>query len=805
MRLKNFEVSIPILVYKNKVTHFFSRNPVAIEWALIECIKRFYDDEAFKNITIKMFFENILKVQDIDLLVKPCVEELISLGIISSIDIHKEIDCICIKDLQFTTLGNEIIKDGKIPSKEIEDLLTIAYSPLNKNIVTSGEKFLQNEKSEININLDTMYREYPKENFINYIKSNKSKFSWLDKNSHIKDVEPINVTLKYKYEKGLIIINEKGELELHIDDNIFKEYIEKNIDIYEILNLAGAIDNNLTSTLEKNATDIIDKIDSFLEVKNIQKIIKENLLLSNINIIRKVKEIDLEEIIQVFKQSNITNSLLIVLDKTREDSYMELLNDSKIMLYIPDDTIIDTEFIYLNNKSKNICISDIKTKYKDDELYITTPYLYKTSILHESEIIEKIEHLINKIAIENIEILMVQTIWKSKEVLWREVLNEISKRNFPIEEKIINLIKVKDKIEVIFNKKVPWKKDLLDIITDYIKNANILCNEELRVLLSKLNIELIVNKENSDEILDVLISKINYIESVKDLEEFYNILELLKINKTSIKEKCLKENLYNTNVVIELKERFEEVDFINKLKTYTIIEERIKDLKDVENKLKKHLKLESILEFYKLEDFDSVSKNIKQKDVEAMINRWNSKLNELKNIINTYKFDDKESSIDIINKNLNEFLVFINKISFEIPDGFEKVYVLDTNVFIHKPDILLYFRDEDYIVVPKKVIEELDNLKFKKPNLRLDINTAIGHINKRFEKNQLIFEDSDIDLLPEEYEPTPDNMILSVAIKYKKFNTTLISSDKIFSVKASSEDIDNVDLDTFLISIKKEG
>lgn len=799
MRLKNFEISIPILVYKNKVTHFFSRNPVAIEWALIECIKRFYDDEAFKNITIKMFFENILKLQDIDLLVKPCVEELISLGIISPIDIHKEIDCICIKDLQLTTLGNEIIKEGKIPSKDIEDLLTITYSPLNKSIVTSGEKFLQNEKGEINIDLDTKYSAYPKENFINYIKSNKSKFSWLDKNSHIKDIEPINVTTKYKYEKGLIIINEKGELELSIDDNIFKEYIEKNIDIYEILNLAGIIDNNLTSTLEKNATDIIGNIDLFLEEKNIQKNIKENLLLSNMNIIRKVKEIDVEEMIQVFKQSNTTNSLLIILDKTLENSNIELLNNNKIILYIPDDNIIDTEFVYLNNKSKNICISDIKTKYKDDELYITTPYLYKTNIFDENEIIEKIENLINKRAIENIDILIVQGIWKSIEALWREILNIITKLNFPIEEKIINLINLKNKIEGIYNKKLPWKKDLLDIIIDYIKDIHILCNEELRILLSKLNIELITNKENSDEILETLISKINYIKSVKDLEEFYNILELSKINKSSIKEKCLKDNLYNANVIIELKERFEEVDFINKLKTYTLIEERIKDLKDVENKLKKHLKLESILEFYKLEDFDLVSKYIKQKDVEAMINRWNSKLNELKNIINTYKLNDKESSIDVINKNLNEFLVFINKVSLKIPDGFEKVYVLDTNVFIHKPDILLYFRDEDYIVVPKKVIEELDNLKFKKPNLRLDINTAIGHINKRFEKNQLVFEDSDIDLLPKEYEPTPDNMILSVAIKYKNFNTTLISSDKIFSVKASSEDIDNVDLDTFLM------
>ncbi|UCF96025.1 MAG: PhoH family protein [Spirochaetaceae bacterium] len=40
----------------------------------------------------------------------------------------------------------------------------------------------------------------------------------------------------------------------------------------------------------------------------------------------------------------------------------------------------------------------------------------------------------------------------------------------------------------------------------------------------------------------------------------------------------------------------------------------------------------------------------------------------------------------------------------------EKIFVIDTNVFIHRPDAILSFRDNE-IVIPLWVLEELDNLK----------------------------------------------------------------------------------------------
>ena len=41
-----------------------------------------------------------------------------------------------------------------------------------------------------------------------------------------------------------------------------------------------------------------------------------------------------------------------------------------------------------------------------------------------------------------------------------------------------------------------------------------------------------------------------------------------------------------------------------------------------------------------------------------------------------------------------------------------KTFVIDTNVFIHKPDAILSFRDNE-VVVPLWVLEELDKLKMQ--------------------------------------------------------------------------------------------
>ena len=125
------------------------------------------------------------------------------------------------------------------------------------------------------------------------------------------------------------------------------------------------------------------------------------------------------------------------------------------------------------------------------------------------------------------------------------------------------------------------------------------------------------------------------------------------------------------------------------------------------------------------------------------------------------------------------------------------VYVVDTNVFIDEPNLLKEFSSDEFIVVSKKVVDELDNLKQK--NTEQDpARWAIKNLNK-YKKDNIEFTGADLSLLPPDYhQKSPDNMILSVAIKHKMHSPVILTTDNGLRLKAKAEKIKTISLEEFL-------
>ncbi|MBO5919679.1 MAG: S1 RNA-binding domain-containing protein [Bacteroidales bacterium] len=142
-----------------------------------------------------------------------------------------------------------------------------------------------------------------------------------------------------------------------------------------------------------------------------------------------------------------------------------------------------------------------------------------------------------------------------------------------------------------------------------------------------------------------------------------------------------------------------------------------------------------------------------------------------------------------------------------------KTYVIDTNVFLDDPEILDKFRDEDRVIVPEQVLNELDAKKLVKNNSVLSANArkAVRAIDNaktkgRFsEKKSLEVICADMSLLGREFrEDKGDNYILGVAIKYVGKNVVLLTSDKIFRLRAEPLGIPVVSLEEFYEMNKEE-
>ena len=111
----------------------------------------------------------------------------------------------------------------------------------------------------------------------------------------------------------------------------------------------------------------------------------------------------------------------------------------------------------------------------------------------------------------------------------------------------------------------------------------------------------------------------------------------------------------------------------------------------------------------------------------------------------------------------------------------KKTYVIDTNIFLTDSDAIFKFGTGD-IVLPLKILEEIDNHKKKQDGVGLNARSFIrilddlrkkGNLNKgvRIDKGLGIVRagTSDLSLLPPDFDKTlPDNIILACALQEKQ-------------------------------------
>lgn len=127
-------------------------------------------------------------------------------------------------------------------------------------------------------------------------------------------------------------------------------------------------------------------------------------------------------------------------------------------------------------------------------------------------------------------------------------------------------------------------------------------------------------------------------------------------------------------------------------------------------------------------------------------------------------------------------------------------YIIDTNVFVDCPHIISLISKEANIVLSAKVVDELDKLKILlDQNGKESVQKALKNINREMDGRDIQFEVANTHLLPRDFDyRSPDNMILSVALKYKDDTPVLLTSDNGLQIKAKGLGLPAVSLRNFL-------
>lgn len=123
-----------------------------------------------------------------------------------------------------------------------------------------------------------------------------------------------------------------------------------------------------------------------------------------------------------------------------------------------------------------------------------------------------------------------------------------------------------------------------------------------------------------------------------------------------------------------------------------------------------------------------------------------------------------------------------------LPPG-QRAVVIDTNSLIDHPDLLSRMPTSDIPFIPKRVLEELDRLKqLKQPEAAEAAERARKAVNSLLHAaSRVQYEGSKLALCATDWEETPDNEILSLAVYLSLSPVLLLTSDKPLLAKAGAE------------------
>jgi DNA replication ATP-dependent helicase Dna2 len=184
--------------------------------------------------------------------------------------------------------------------------------------------------------------------------------------------------------------------------------------------------------------------------------------------------------------------------------------------------------------------------------------------------------------------------------------------------------------------------------------------------------------------------------------------------------------------------------------------------------------------------FTTEKKQIESKTIETKETQVDEKL-------------ERQTGLKVIDKiDLSKF----EKPKKENVKGKENIYIIDTNVFADQPDIISKIDNKYSVVLSAKVIDELDYLKISPPlsdEQKKNVQKAIKHINESFDKRNIKMDTADLALLPDDFnKKSPDNYILSVALKFKGENPIMLTSDNGLQIKAKGLGVTTITLKEFL-------
>lgn len=789
--------SKPYAKYKSVVTHFTSRKSTAIEWMILELIKRYSNDNEYTNISLKTIIEEVLFVPDTDILVKPSIIELIGINAIEDknnlIDENISLDSVSLSHLTLTQHGRELQERGLIPGKESEEEIVFIYDKLENDLKLEADNKIDLKREhkgiELSNNSDFIFDENRARQILEE-KKDGGKFTWLQPTSEIKNIDKGETEILWRDLNDEIDILENGKLELinYKDKEIFNRLLIENIDNLfklenmEIKELKSFDYGNFQNLLNIfSAESIPDKLGTILN--------NRDFVIVN------------DSYKGLIDYEKINTNLLLIYGK---ENFSIDIKDKKMIVNINENMPFDN-CIALNKDKTNLCIADFEVYNDFGKKNIVLGY----SCSYNNDFKDLEEELINKHIYYDARIVLLP-LFVSKDN------NNIFKNN--IVKHFDNIEEIGDSLDFLSSiineaKKIKLndneaKNILVNIISKNSKVNEINNIEKLKEYLNILYDKKIIDNDSLNKVyINIIRDNDIYAGNLEELENFYNLIKKYQIPFKDI-ESVIK-NLYKNSFVDMIVKYMNDTEY--RYEEFSLAERYVNSFANNIKNLSSSLQLKEndlfkiispsdlgkrVIEFYRKSNNNKDALLNSINNIDKIINEISSRLQ-----IKKETFKENKTISDTL-QNIENMKPKVNQFNDKSVNNFNKIYVIDTNILMNDPKIFNYLDNKSLMVIPNIVVEELDKLKSDKKdeNKKQQAFQARESIRNILNNNKpnIRQEDSDTELLPEDFEKNkPDNLILSVALKFTLKDVYLLTDDNDLSAKAKGQNIKYISLEDF--------
>ena len=816
MILSENQLKVPGKMYKVRVKCVSTQRLTTIEWLILNCTKKFESLPSMKQKILKYAFEEVFQFQNSELLIKPCLKHLRRLDVIRIEGGDKfNYDSLRFADIELTELGDIMLKDGLLPGESREISLDIYYNPLTGKM-SNFNNANANGKEVIDFGTESDYSDvFPERHIIDGLQSGSvgggrftaSKF-------RIEEIESIS-SMDWESVVTLTVdVNDKNELKTN------PEIIEPGV---KRLFTDLFYTKEITKTLTQKLPDIND-----LEAKHIigsSKKIKESIL----DVCKNGRIVFMDAKIYSQYKRNTASFKDTVLLLFNEDEGFSIDNEKELIIHIPGIFPIEG-CVVVNEKGANVSLCKANYNYNEDVITIPLAIQDMRMIQNNKIAVKWLEDVIKEKSNEDIRYVALYTL---------PMLNNNIKKcrdNLRDRWSEMELADILTELNKIYITCMQLGTEMfeIDVFSDVmLKKIDFNDYQETLKSISAIMASYCIRKRSvsHQKMVESIVKKLKKPESYS---EFFILLQSLGI--TTHDDALLYDNivgvLYNKKIIKDiivgiasgqfnrLPELFELDSFFNEYaQGLKQIENHVSGL-TLFNKMELDALYQSVAACPDIAGLQSYMAEILAKNAYLMtqgINVYDVVKNADADKARAF-FENMREIEKSIEREIQGAYQQVEMVTRTVTSSAEKkkMYVLDTCALMHKPKLLLYFTDEEYVRIPTKVIDELGKIKDKRNRkydatlsdtariLARDIDAYYLKLFNHQNKVRFMIENAALDLLPSDLDPNvPDNQILSVALKYKDWDTYIVSDDGVFRLTSKAQNIQAITSEQFIESHKE--